>query len=519
MSDELKELEEFIFNGDGYDNLIFKNQKLLGDGSQGKVYLVKSEDKEYALKVIDEKTPEEITSKFEDLTEVISEHYVKVDCVGKIQDGKTALLMGYYGINLLDYHSKIHKELDKNLKDAMTYKITLDLLEALEVGNDRKIHHKDLTPEQVLIGNNNPVEHADNNKNLDTPEDRLLFSKTRLCDRSLNDKSEELSQFKHFMEYRNNNKLMLPFLMTVGKGDYRIADTANVINIFGLLSDEKTREARSYFKQETGLDIGSFNDGKLDSNAKIRDDLVKLIGEEGYFIHEKKEGFHYVLRPLDKFKHHWGNHELRTKDDFESLVSTHNFSYEKLSKREGNAINGKKAREQTTKEGNSLEEIYIEIIKKNGSSIIKLYGKCLSDIEDNNTKINAFEKNNKKTEKLKNDLEKLIVRHNNGEDIKPFNSDEKKSLNNYFTLMGGYNKTITDNKENIGKSNDEIKSLSTQRENFSEAITYLKKIVRGTNDAKLMKLFNVNEDVNGSSEEEKLENNVLTEDVAKEILK
>ena len=141
----------------------------LGSGGQGTVFLVKKDNKYYALKKIDIIKKDEKNKEFE---EYINNCYNEINILKSLnnndnivkyvedyeENGHLNIIMEYGGKNLYDF---IHDPKNVAIEEKDIKEIVLQICNGLRVIHKAKIIHRDLKPENIFINEKNKIKIGD----------------------------------------------------------------------------------------------------------------------------------------------------------------------------------------------------------------------------------------------------------------------------------------------------------------------------------------------------------------------
>ena len=138
--------------------------KKLGEGGCGNVYLIKKENKYYALKKFQSKLTKEDIDNYNELIKTISEINNKyiIKYYGSYEDNNSFnVLMEYAGECNLKQFIRKYKDSNELIQENIIKNIIIQICEGLKVIHKNGIIHRDLTPENILIDENNNIKICD----------------------------------------------------------------------------------------------------------------------------------------------------------------------------------------------------------------------------------------------------------------------------------------------------------------------------------------------------------------------
>ena len=145
-------------------NINFKNIRKLGEGGFGEVFLIEKENKHYALKKsknkLTEKEINEIKKIINILSNIKSEYIIKY--YDTFEDNNSFnILMEYAGeVNLKQFIKK-YKVKGNLIEESLIKDIILQICVGLIEIHKNKIIHRDLTPDNIFIDENNKIKIGD----------------------------------------------------------------------------------------------------------------------------------------------------------------------------------------------------------------------------------------------------------------------------------------------------------------------------------------------------------------------
>ena len=142
----------------------YKIIKEIGKGGFSKVYKVKNENKEYALKEIpldNKKDEEKIRREAKILSNIDNNEYI-VKYYDSYKDEKSFYILMEYceGIDLRELIEKYKNE-GKLMDEQLIYSIVLDICLGIKEIHKNNIIHRDLKPENIFRLNNNKIKIGD----------------------------------------------------------------------------------------------------------------------------------------------------------------------------------------------------------------------------------------------------------------------------------------------------------------------------------------------------------------------
>ena len=139
-------------------------KKALGEGGFGIVYLVEKDNKQYALKQskikLTEKEIEQYKNMINILSKINNEYLIKY-YETFMENDTFNILMEYAGEKNLKQFIQDYKNKNELIDEKIIIHIILQICEGLKEIHDNKIIHRDLTPDNIFINDNNKIKIGD----------------------------------------------------------------------------------------------------------------------------------------------------------------------------------------------------------------------------------------------------------------------------------------------------------------------------------------------------------------------
>ena len=139
-------------------------KKTLGEGGFGIVYLIEKDKKQYALKQskikLKEKEIEQYKNMINILSKINNEYLIKY-YETFMENDTFNILMEYAGEKNLKQFIQDYKNKNELIDEKIIIDIISQICEGLKIIHDNKIMHRDLTPDNIFIDDNNKIKIGD----------------------------------------------------------------------------------------------------------------------------------------------------------------------------------------------------------------------------------------------------------------------------------------------------------------------------------------------------------------------
>ena len=148
----------------GANQMKHKVIKKLGEGGFSQVYLIEKENKKYALKKITEKLNEkdiaDMTKIIDILSKINNKYIIKYYYTFK-EKNSFNIIMEYAGDKNLKQFIVDYKKKSQLIPEDIIYYIILQLVKGLQDIHKNRLIHRDLTPDNIFINENNEIKIGD----------------------------------------------------------------------------------------------------------------------------------------------------------------------------------------------------------------------------------------------------------------------------------------------------------------------------------------------------------------------
>ena len=148
----------------GANQMKYKVKSKLGEGGFGQVYLIEKENKKYALKKITEKLNEkdiaDMTKIIDILSKINNKYIIKYYHTFK-EKNSFNIIMEYAGDKNLKQFIVDYKKKSQLIPEDIIYYIILQLVKGLQDIHKNRLIHRDLTPDNIFINENNEIKIGD----------------------------------------------------------------------------------------------------------------------------------------------------------------------------------------------------------------------------------------------------------------------------------------------------------------------------------------------------------------------
>ena len=139
-------------------------KKALGEGGFGIVYLVEKDNKQYALKQSKIKLTTKEIEQYKNMINILSK--INDECLIKyyetfMENDTFNILMEYAGEKNLKQFIQEYRNKNELIDEKIIIYIILQICEGLKIIHDNKIIHRDLTPDNIFIDDNNKIKIGD----------------------------------------------------------------------------------------------------------------------------------------------------------------------------------------------------------------------------------------------------------------------------------------------------------------------------------------------------------------------
>ena len=141
----------------------YKKIKRIGKGGCGEVFLVKKDDKNYALKKISDLTKDEIDyyQKILNVLFKIKNDYIIKYYESFLENDCLNIIMEYGGESDLSKFIKLYRDKNSFIDEKIISNIIVQICLALKEIHKNNLIHRDLTPDNIFIDNNNRIKIGD----------------------------------------------------------------------------------------------------------------------------------------------------------------------------------------------------------------------------------------------------------------------------------------------------------------------------------------------------------------------
>ena len=381
-----EETSKIIFYNEGRNNSTkYTLGDCIGEGTMGRVYLVKGEnDEKLVLKQCKEHTFEK---SFKSVTDNAyanpAKHFITIKSIGTYhkegQEGENyrAVIMEYGGSDLNET-IKVTSTIGESVKRAFNYKVLLTTLAGIEDAHLKNKYHGDLLVKNILSGVDlkdyvtNGLVVSDKKISL---EHKLIDNKVYLCDNIDDNEAGTMSATKGSLSREAILlNLYLTDLATMGEPlNPQIGKSRDMYAFFalwGLLEKGNCKYSVEAFTESKELSMKQDKKGTREFSPinKIREKLLEEIKASGYFSHRTRDDEIYVFRPIDTFRHQWLDKKLMTTAEFEEFSSSNADSYVALSQKSGTnrfSDNPQNKALRQPEEQQQMTQLYADILLKN----------------------------------------------------------------------------------------------------------------------------------------------------------
>ena len=142
----------------------YKIIKKIGEGGYGEVYLIEKGSEKYVLKKIKSKLTEEDINEYNKIINILykinNKNIIKYYKTFREKDSLN-ILMEYGGDNNLEKFIKKYKEKNELIVENIIRDIIIQICFGLKEIHKNKIIHRDLTPDNIFVDDNNQIKIGD----------------------------------------------------------------------------------------------------------------------------------------------------------------------------------------------------------------------------------------------------------------------------------------------------------------------------------------------------------------------